>query len=172
VRVDPCTRYRHNAVLKCSQACRAVPNPNPDPDLIALTLTLRQRMAEYSAHDTTLLALAARLGIDIEPPEFAGYFLFELHVDEVNQPDTPYVNFFYNPDPTRFRYDTSRDTLARKYCYFLLLLRHVARVVRREAACTRPSLQSGGLVSRPQARDARLQSDTPLACCSSLESRK
>ena len=31
--------------------------------------------------------------------------------------------------------------------YFLLLLRHVARVVRREAACTRPYLQSGGVVS-------------------------
>ena len=37
-------------------------------------------------------------------PLSAGYFLFELHVDTVHQPDTPYVKFFYNPDPTRFRY--------------------------------------------------------------------
>lgn len=57
------------------------------------------RLAAYSAHDTTILALAARLGIDIEPPEFGGYFLFELHCDAVD-PDTPYVKFFYNSEPT------------------------------------------------------------------------
>jgi hypothetical protein len=34
---------------------------------------LQLRFAAYSAHDTTLLALATRLGIDIEPPEFSGY---------------------------------------------------------------------------------------------------
>ena len=57
------------------------------------------RLAAYSAHDTTILALAARLGIDIEPPEFSGYFLFELHRDKID-PDTPFVKFFYNRDPS------------------------------------------------------------------------
>ena len=55
-------------------------------------------------------------------------------------------------------YDTSREALARKkllslfteaLCTFTAAyLTHVARVVRQEAACTRPYLQSGGLVSR------------------------
>ena len=42
-------------------------------------------MAEYSAHDTTLLALAARLGIDIEPPEFAGACACELRRTEITR---------------------------------------------------------------------------------------
>lgn len=37
------------------------------------------RMAEFSCHDGNLLALASLLGLDIEPPDFAGHWLFELH---------------------------------------------------------------------------------------------
>lgn len=36
------------------------------------------RFVEYSAHDTTVLALASLLGVDIDHPEFCGYWLFEL----------------------------------------------------------------------------------------------
>ena len=36
------------------------------------------RFVEYSAHDTTVLAMASLLGVDIPHPEFCGYWLFEL----------------------------------------------------------------------------------------------
>lgn len=36
------------------------------------------RFVEYSAHDTTLLALASLLGIDIDAPDFMGHIVFEL----------------------------------------------------------------------------------------------
>jgi len=37
------------------------------------------RFMDFSAHDTTLLALASLLGIDIDAPDFTGNFTFELY---------------------------------------------------------------------------------------------
>ena len=47
--------------------------------------------------------MAARLGIDIDPHEFSGYFLFELHVDPKNPDAEPYCKFFYNREPSTTR---------------------------------------------------------------------
>lgn len=50
------------------------------------------KFREYSAHDTTLLAMAAQMGVTIEGPNFTGYFLYELYPDG--------MAIYYNPDPT------------------------------------------------------------------------
>ena len=52
------------------------------------------RFREYSAHDTTLLAIAAQMGVTIENPNFTGYFLFELYPNG--------MAIYYNPDPTKY----------------------------------------------------------------------
>jgi hypothetical protein len=41
----------------------------------------RNGLRVYSAHDTTLLAIAATLGLTVPCPDFAAYFLFELYPD-------------------------------------------------------------------------------------------
>jgi len=51
-----------------------------------------KRLVVFSAHDTTIMALAAKLGIDLQPPKFGGYLLFELH-------DGGHVQCIYNEDP-------------------------------------------------------------------------
>lgn len=48
---------------------------------------------EFSAHDTTILAIASVLGITIDSPNFTGYFLFEKYEDGN-------VGIFYNPEPS------------------------------------------------------------------------
>lgn len=50
----------------------------------------------YSAHDTTLLSLAAGLGLKIPCPDFASYFIFELTEDDkVNVKCNPQGNEHY-----------------------------------------------------------------------------
>jgi Ca2+-binding EF-hand superfamily protein len=56
------------------------------------------RFIELSAHDTTVCALAARMGVDIRHPWFTGHWLFELHQE--GGVSTPFVRVFYNPKPT------------------------------------------------------------------------
>lgn len=71
---------------------------------------------EYSCHDSTMLALASRLGIGISPPCFGGYFLFELHQDtsESSQEKGDRVKFFFNPDPMKKR---RRDLKSRQLLF-------------------------------------------------------
>jgi len=64
----------------------------------------------------------------------------------------PTILYLCHVTQVRKRWPASMTQVEKRWperSYFLLLLRHVARVVRREAACTTPCLQSGGLVSRP-----------------------
>lgn len=53
----------------------------------------------YSCHDTTLLAVAAALQINIQAPNFAGYFLLELVSNSSITASTgvPSINICYNP---------------------------------------------------------------------------
>ena len=53
----------------------------------------------------------------------------------------------------------------------LLLLKHVARVVT-VGSCLHETVSAVRCLGIAHKRDARLQSDTPLARCSSLESRE
>lgn len=48
-------------------------------------------MLIYSAHDTTLLSMAAMLGLRIPCPDFASYFVLEVYDD--------YINVKFNPRP-------------------------------------------------------------------------
>jgi hypothetical protein len=64
-------------------------------DLIEILANFIERgegVLEYSAHDTTILALASVLGIRIACPNFSAYFLFEIYSDGG-------VGVKYNPDP-------------------------------------------------------------------------
>lgn len=61
-----------------------------------------KRLVIFSAHDTTIMALAAKLGVDLPPPEFGGYFLFELHYGG-------HVHSFYNRDPLSMPMATLRS---------------------------------------------------------------
>ena len=67
------------------------------------------RFVEYSAHDTTILALASILGIDIDAPDFLGHFTFELYRrrSRVELPTPWMIRVGYDPSPqsvpTRFR---------------------------------------------------------------------
>lgn len=58
----------------------------------------QHRFIELSAHDTTVCALAARMGVDIQHPWFTGHWLFELHQ---RGNEEPFVRCFYNPNPTK-----------------------------------------------------------------------
>lgn len=58
----------------------------------SLTPNSTWRFREYSAHDTTLLAIAARMGVTINSPNFAGYFLYELY-------PSGHLAIYYNSDP-------------------------------------------------------------------------
>merc|ERR1719382_1352780 len=53
-----------------------------------------KRVVLFSGHDTTVMALAAKLGFNLPPPKFGGYLLFELH-------DGGQVKCKYNQDPSR-----------------------------------------------------------------------
>lgn len=48
----------------------------------------------FSAHDTTLLAIAACLGIIIPSPDYSAYFIFEKYIDNT-------IAIKFNPDPAR-----------------------------------------------------------------------
>jgi len=58
------------------------------------------RFVEFSAHDTTVLAMASLLGVDIEHPAFTGYWCFELH-RPLKAGGQFKVAVSYNPHPTR-----------------------------------------------------------------------
>jgi hypothetical protein len=61
------------------------------------------RFAHYSAHDNTLLALLAHLGLRDSPvPLFAAYLTFELHASG-EAAERPFVRVAYNHDPIRGR---------------------------------------------------------------------
>lgn len=66
---------------------------SPTPRNVDRGYGLDKRFVFFSSHDTTLLALAAKLGVYVEPPCFGGYLLFELHEGGI-------VNCMYNKDPT------------------------------------------------------------------------
>ncbi|CAK0853025.1 unnamed protein product [Prorocentrum cordatum] len=53
-----------------------------------------KRVVLFSGHDTTVMALAAKLGFNLPPPKFGGYLLFELH-------DGGQVKCKYNQDPSK-----------------------------------------------------------------------
>lgn len=57
-----------------------------------LTTLPTWQFREYSAHDTTLLAIAAQMGVTIDSPNFAGYFLYELY-------PSGHLAIYYNSDP-------------------------------------------------------------------------
>ena len=65
----------------------------------------KYQFIEFSAHDTTLLALASLLEIKIPIPEFASYFIFEIYKDNK-------IKIYYNPDPDKF---TRKDLLAKRW---------------------------------------------------------
>jgi hypothetical protein len=55
------------------------------------------RFVEFSGHDTTLSALANRLGVELPGVGFACHFIFELHKNEAGYE----VRAFYNEDPSK-----------------------------------------------------------------------
>mmetsp|Transcript_11198 Transcript_11198/g.22635 ORF Transcript_11198/g.22635 Transcript_11198/m.22635 type:complete len:223 (+) Transcript_11198:1465-2133(+) len=58
------------------------------------------RFVHYSAHDNTLLALLAHIGIRNAPiPEFAAYLVFELH-SSGEAVRSPFVRIAYNCNPS------------------------------------------------------------------------
>ena len=63
------------------------------------------RFVEYSAHDTTILALASILGIDIDAPDFLGHFTFELYRRRSREElPTPWmIRVGYDPSPHSVR---------------------------------------------------------------------
>lgn len=68
------------------------------------------RFVEYSAHDTTILAMASFLGVDIVHPSFTGYFAFELRRphdtgSEKIERDEWTVAVYYNDDPMQHGID-------------------------------------------------------------------
>eukprot|EP00940_MAST-03C_sp_MAST-3C-sp2_P000338 g338.t1 len=63
------------------------------------------RFVEYSGHDTTLLALASYLGIDVPRPEFCSYWAFELYEtsSEMQRNSSWSVRVRFEPDPSKNR---------------------------------------------------------------------
>ena len=57
------------------------------------------RFVQYSAHDTTLLAMAALLGVDIDAPAFTGYWAFELFAPSEASGGQWQVGVCYNAHP-------------------------------------------------------------------------
>uniref|UniRef100_A0A7S0LNJ0 Acid phosphatase n=1 Tax=Coccolithus braarudii TaxID=221442 RepID=A0A7S0LNJ0_9EUKA len=58
------------------------------------------RLAVYSAHDNTLMAMLAHLGLRSVPtPLFSAYIAFELHAEGTAAKE-PYIRIAYNNDPT------------------------------------------------------------------------
>lgn len=56
----------------------------------------------FSCHDTTLLALASMMGLYLDnPPQFTGYFLFELYKKDQEDDCEYFVKIYYNHDPTK-----------------------------------------------------------------------
>lgn len=53
-------------------------------------------MRIFSGHDTTLLSLAAALGVSVSAPNFSAYFIFELHRDGS-------IHIKYNPEPDEIK---------------------------------------------------------------------
>lgn len=51
-------------------------------------------LVQFSAHDTTILSLAALLKLDIDIPQFAGYFLFEIY-------DNDTIKIYYNSNSAK-----------------------------------------------------------------------
>ncbi|CAK9040297.1 Putative ankyrin repeat protein RF_0381, partial [Durusdinium trenchii] len=57
-----------------------------------------QRFVQFSCHDTTMCALAAHFGIELDKIGFGAFFALELH----ECPDgsgSHFVKFYYNPEP-------------------------------------------------------------------------
>lgn len=54
-----------------------------------------QRFVQFSCHDTTMCALAAHFGIELEKIGFGAFFALELHEKD----GSDFVKFYYNPTP-------------------------------------------------------------------------
>eukprot|EP00434_Breviolum_minutum_P035164 symbB.v1.2.031126.t1/scaffold3576.1/size53854/4 len=54
-----------------------------------------QRFVQFSCHDTTMCALAAHFGIELEKIGFGAFFALELHEKD----GSDFIKFYYNPTP-------------------------------------------------------------------------
>lgn len=76
------------------------------------------QFVHLSAHDTTLMELGVTLGLKIPTPDFASYFLIEVHEKIGGEVEEHEIRFFFNPDPTIYsRADLISRTWTKKDHY-------------------------------------------------------